>query len=120
MDATTTATLTVQLRNKTIAEKFEAIHENFKEKLISTQERIRTYGLGKKGNNPKVLMTTTTYINEEDKKETALAAITKEISKIQHTNKLLEDQMEQMMKNDTKIQWQWSIGSCPVCQVNHT
>ena len=38
MDATTTATLTVQLKYKTIAEKFEAIHENFKEKLISTQE----------------------------------------------------------------------------------
>ena len=120
MDATTTATLTVQLKYKTIAEKFEAIHENYKEKLISAQELIRTYGLGKKGNNPKVLMTTTTDINEEDKKETALAAITKEISKIQHTNKLLEDQMGQMMKNDTKTQWQWSTGSCPVCQGNHT
>ena len=120
MDATTTATLTVQLRNKTIAEKFEAIHENFKEKLISTQERIRTYGLGKKGNNPIALMTPTTDMNEGDKKETALAAITEEISKIQHANKLLEEKMGQMMKNDTKPQWQWSTGSCPVCQGNHT
>merc|ERR1711947_3078 len=47
-------------------------------------------------------MTTTTDINEEDKKETALAAMTKEISKIQHTNNVRTNPPYKAMEVETK------------------